>query len=627
MATRSPSQTTPPPALLNAMQSIKDGNIQTALKAVEAALPDATDRAPFLALAGHAALLLNEPQRAIPYLKELLALRPDDRATKANLANALLATGQSSAALEIVEGSPEASLARIEGYIHQQAERYDDAAMAYRRALATNPNDLSSWNNLGNVLATTDDVEGAIEAFEHAITLAPADLAIYLNLADLLMRADRHVAQLKTLLDAQKFAPNDAQLLTELGLAFAANDDADMAIETLQSAVAHSTQLGAAHLELGMLYESLNRVEDLAALIAGIDRETAPPELAFLLAWQARREGRFDEAAELVATIPETILPLRRFFLEGGIADRRDDAATAFPAFERMNREALALSRPFDGPSYRSLVESDLGKWSETWAADWADVQLDDPTRDPVFLVGFPRSGTTLLDTMLMGLPTVSVLEERPMVAKIVSQLGDDDLRTLTTDRIAELRTAYFEHAKKYGWDSNRWLVDKHPLNMARVPLIHRLFPKARFILAERHPYDVVLSCFMANFQLNVAMRSFTSLDEAARTYDAVFSAWHRGKTLFPIDVHAVRYERLVSDPAAELAPLVKWLGEEWHDDLLDHQQTATRRERVRTASYSQIGEQLYTRSRDRWRRYADKMAPVLPILQPWAERMGYETE
>lgn len=627
MATRPPFQMTPPPALLKAMQNIKDGNIQAALKAVEAALTDAKDRPPFLALASHTALLLNQPQRAIPYLNELLELRPNDLATQANLANALVATGQAAAALEIVAGSPEPSLARIEGYIHQQDERHADAAMAYRRAIAANPNDLSSWNNLGNVLAIIEDVDGAIEAFEHAITLAPADLPIYLNLADLLMRADRHAAQLKTLLDAKKFAPDDAHLLTELGLAYSANDDVDMAIRTLESAVARSSDVGDAHFELGMLYESLNRVEDLATLIAAIDRDKAPPELAFLLAWQARREGRFDDAAAHVAAIPETIHPLRRLFLEGGIADRREDAAAAFPIFERMNREALALSPPFEGPSYRSLVEADLDKWSDTWAADWVDVQLEDVTRDPIFLVGFPRSGTTLLDTMLMGLPTLSVLEERPMVANTVALLGDHDLPILTPDRIGELRAAYFEHAKKSGWDSNRWLVDKHPLNMARVPLIHRLFPKARFILAERHPYDVVLSCFMANFKLNVAMRSFTSLDEAARTYDAVFSAWHRGLALFPVDTHAVRYERLISNPATELAPLVEWLGEQWHDDLLDHQQTANRRERVRTASYSQIGEKLYTRSRDRWRRYAEQMAPVLPILQPWAERMGYETE
>ena len=318
---------------------------------------------------------------------------------------------------------------------------------------------------------------------------------------------------------------------------------------------------------------------------------------------------------------------MRRFHLIGGIADRRGDAATAFPAFERMNSEALAAARPLAGPTYRAIVESDLEKWTDEWAAGWTNVQPADDYRDPIFLVGFPRSGTTLLDTMLMGLPGLSVLEERPMMARTVTLLGDDELPTLPVERVHELRNAYFGFAKESGWDPDRRLVDKHPLNMERVPIIHRLFPNAQFIFAERHPYDVVLSCFMANFTVNLAMRSFTTLDEAARTYDAVFAAWTRGKALFPIDARAVRYERLVADPFAELKPLVDWLGETWSDDLLDHTETARKRGRVRTASYSQIGEKLYTRATDRWRRYIDYLEPVIPTLRPWAERMGYAVE
>ena len=143
----------------------------------------------------------------------------------------------------------------------------------------------------------------------------------------------------------------------------------------------------------------------------------------------------------------------------------------------------------------------------------------------------------------------------------------------------------------------------------------------------ERHPYDVVLSCFMANFTLNQAMRSFTSLEEAARTYDAVFRSWERGKSLFPVDWQAVRYERLVDDAEAELRPVVEWLGLEWSSAIVDHTETAKTRGRVRTASYSQIGEKLYTRARYRWRGYATHLAPVMPILRPWAEKMGYETD
>lgn len=213
------------------------------------------------------------------------------------------------------------------------------------------------------------------------------------------------------------------------------------------------------------------------------------------------------------------------------------------------------------------------------------------------------------------------------MMGRIAEMFDQQELPTMSAAKIAEVRAAYFELARGFGWDDAKWLVDKHPLNMQRLPAIHRIFPNARIILAERHPYDVVFSCFMANFQLNFAMRSFTSLDEAARTYDAVWRAWERGRAMFPIDVRPVRYERLVQDAQGELEPLIEWLGLAWDDRIVDHQATAAGRGRVRTASYSQIREALYTRASYRWRNYTDHLAPVLPILAPWADKMGYPTE
>ncbi len=611
------------------MQRFRMADNLGALEILEAALPVADDPIPMLALAGLAGLRARQPKRAIPHLQALLARVPDDQATRANLANAYVETGQSDQAMALVAGSPVSALARIEGYIHQQNNALDAAAAAYRRAIAGDSNDLSSWNNLGNVLTELGDVEGAITAFEHAISIAPADVPIYVNLAGALSSVERHEAQLKVLQDAHKLAPNDPKLLTELGLAHVANDQHDAAIGHLVHAVERSASFGDPHIELGMIYESLNRVAELTALTEAADVEGAPPEIAFLQAWVAQREGRFDDAAALAARIPETVHPMRRFHLIGGIEERRGDVDAAFAAFSKMNAEAIQLSPKLSGPSYREQVEARLAKHSPAWAAGWVQhAPVDDGFRDPIFLVGFPRSGTTLLDTMLMGSPELSVLEERPMMARTASLLRNgEDLPDLSAERIAELRAAYFASARDWGWDSSRWLVDKHPLNMERVLTIHRLFPNARFILAERHPYDVVLSCFMANFQMNLAMRSFTSLDEAARTYDAVFRAWERGGDLMPVAAHPIRYERLVADSSAELSPLVDWLGLDWDDRLLDHQQTARERGRVRTASYSQIGEKLYSRATDRWRRYAEHLRPIMPILRPWAERMGYEAD
>lgn len=618
----------PPRDLMDAMQRMRSGDDREALRLAEDALPAAKDRSPYLALASLAALRLHLPDRAVPLLRELLAINPQDGASKANLANALIDLGRMEEAMKLVRDGREPSSARIRGYLLQQKNDLEGAAVAYRMAIEADQGDLASWNNLGNVLTQLGDTEGAIEAFEHAISLAPADVPIYHNLAKVLESAERHEARSRVLRDVLERAPDDYKTLLQLGLSEAQLDRTDEAIEALRGAVRVSPGFSDAHIELGMLYESLNRVEDLAALAQSIDPADAPPEADFLYAWRARRAGDFEQARTFAETIPESIHPMRRFHLIGGIADRLGDIDTAFAAYQRMNEEARQTTPPPPGPSFRDEVQAHMAKWTKEWAASWSPAEIDDGLRDPIFLVGFPRSGTTLLDTMLMGQPILSVLEERPMLARTIRLLGqDEDMADLPEHRIRELRNAYFEFARQSGWDDSRWLVDKHPLNMERVPTIYRLFPNARIILAERHPFDVVLSCFMANFTMNQAMRSFSSLDEAALTYDAVFSSWELSTRLFPVQYRAVRYERLVEDPDAELRPLVAWLGLEWSEDIVRHTETAKTRGRVRTASYSQIGEQLYTRARYRWRRYADHLAPVLPVLTPWAEKMGYETE
>ncbi|MBX7539957.1 tetratricopeptide repeat-containing sulfotransferase family protein [Qipengyuania sphaerica] len=615
----------PPPQLMAAMQAMRSGNLPAALAAAETALEGDGDRAPFLALGSLAALRMGQPDKAIPMLRELIVLNPEDRPSRNNLAAALVEIGDFDGALEISAGQADPALARIEGYVHQQRGDEAKAALAYQRAIDGDAADLASLNNLANIRTGQERFDEAIALFERAITLAPADVNIYLNLGDCLRIADRATPRVKVLQDARSIAPDDGRVLTELGMALTHADDLEGALPILRRAIELSDDFGEAHVEYGMILEKLNRLDELAEFVARYDNDQAPPEATYLFAWEARRAGDFEKAAELADMIPDYVLPNHRWHLVGGIADRLGNTDKAFAAFEKMNAAAQNVARPLSGPSYREQVKADLELWTKQWRESWSEPDVpSDAMRDPIFLVGFPRSGTTLLDTMLMGLDELSVLEERPMVARIRSLTRGEDLAKMDADRIAELRSTYFELARAEGYDDSRWLVDKHPLNMQRVPLIKRLFPQARFILAERHPYDVVLSCFMANFRGNIAMRSFTDLEEAAKTYDAVWQAWHRALDLFDVDWRAVRYERLVQDPRAELEPLVEWLDLEWNDRMVDHTETAKNRGRVRTASYAQIGEGLYTHASERWRRYEGHLEPVLPILKPWAERMDY---
>ena len=200
-----------------------------------------------------------------------------------------------------------------------------------------------------------------------------------------------------------------------------------------------------------------------------------------------------------------------------------------------------------------------------------------------------------------------------------------DALPELPRERIGMMRGAYFAELRAGGAVPPRKLViDKFPLMTLRAAYVHRAFPDAKFVFALRHPCDVVLSCFMQNFRVTSAMSSFLTLENGARFYDAAMGHWERAREILPLDVHTVRYEDMVQDLEGELRPLIAFLGLEWDDALLNHQKTARDRGYIRTPSYAQVTEKVYTRSSGRWEAYAKHMEPIFPILAPWVEKFGY---
>jgi hypothetical protein len=232
-----------------------------------------------------------------------------------------------------------------------------------------------------------------------------------------------------------------------------------------------------------------------------------------------------------------------------------------------------------------------------------------------------------LLDTLLMGHDGVHVVEEQPLLRPAAAALGGiERLAGLDEEETGKLRALYFEALDRLApGHEGRIVVDKMPLNMAHAALIRRLFPDARFIFAERHPCDVVLSCFITNFQLNEAMANFLDLGDAARTYDLAMTHWSQCREGLGLVVHDLRYERMIADLERELRPLLDFLGLGWDEAILDHRRTARARGYVSTASYAQVTEPIYRRASGRWRRYEAQMADVLPLLAPWAEKLGYE--
>ena len=128
----------------------------------------------------------------------------------------------------------------------------------------------------------------------------------------------------------------------------------------------------------------------------------------------------------------------------------------------------------------------------------------------------------------------------------------------------------------------------------------------------------------MTRFQPTGLGANFLRIEDAARLYDEEMQLWTRSVEVLPLRRHVVRYENLVEDPEAELRPLAQFLGLEWLPQMLDHRATARSRAFIKTPSYSQVTEPVNTRAVGRWINYRKQLEPVLPILEPWAERMGY---
>jgi tetratricopeptide (TPR) repeat protein len=250
---------------------------------------------------------------------------------------------------------------------------------------------------------------------------------------------------------------------------------------------------------------------------------------------------------------------------------------------------------------------------------------------DLLFVVGFPRSGTTLLDQMLDAHPEIQVIEERPLVAAMIADLAaagrayPADLPRLDAELLYRLRRNYQDRMARHLTSAARtYTVDKMPLNLVHVALIRQVFPAARFILALRHPCDVVLSCFMQSFALNDWMAALTSLDRAADLYSAAFGAWESYVASVPTPAITVRYEDVVDDLEREARRITEFLEIPFDLAMLAFHQHARTRGVLSTPSAAQVTQPIYRTALARWRRYDAAMRPIAERLAPEIARYGY---
>jgi tetratricopeptide (TPR) repeat protein len=554
----------------------------------------------------------------------------------------------------------------------QLQERNTDAVQAWRDLTVLMPQSFVHWNNLATALRTAGELVEAEAAYRRTVELDPESSLAQMNLGYLLLECGRYqearecffaalaldpvspeiriyAAQMCVALDErdrarQLLEPRHSwtglsdELTLELASLWSLAGTADEAIGLFEDLLRRDPHNLRALAQLSVLYERINRLDEARAMLAQLPPPESidDPKLRYdVIAAQATFALREKDPARACALLDRliaafadsadaTFKPWRAdnlFFSLAKVRDREGNVDAAMAALAEAHSRQMLLAHQ----AVPELVKPDAQplfsatRWIDAQTrASWPEYPAPPMLESPIFVVGFPRSGTTMLEQMLDAHPNLQSMDERAFLLNVIDRmdrLGYEypyDLGKLSAAQCEELRRRYWQSTAQVApRKQGQRLVDKNPLHMLRLPLIARLFPNAPIILALRHPCDVILSNYMQNFSSKPFTVLCSSLERLAQGYVNAMDSWiYHADLLKPRLIHS-----RIGD----------FLGLEDATPMSRFDQHARDKGFISTPSYTGVIEPPNKKAVDRWRRYQKYFEPILPTLQPIMQHWGYD--
>jgi tetratricopeptide (TPR) repeat protein len=484
------------------------------------------------------------------------------------------------------------------------------ADQAFRAVVDARPKEALGWLGLGQVAYELGRRDEGLQHVRRAASLDPAQAMFCVTLADMQLKSSQPEAALKSAEQALEIDPKNVTALTLAAMCHERKNDFQGGVAFVDRAMAIDPAHPEACMTRGRLLRRCNRLAEAKELFEQ------------LLKLDVRSEFRHRALHEL-----------------GVVLDKLGEHEAAFDAFERsgqlesQGQAARRIDRSFwpkriEG--YRAHVDAaTLGRWTR---ADFTD---EHPV--PAFLVGFPRSGTTMTEQILAAHPRVVTSNEGPILRFVADALEEmvpagatlgEKLAHVTREQVARLRDTYWTQAavNAEGADlTGRVFVDKLPLNIIDLALINVVLPEARIMVALRDPRDVCISAFFQGFRLNSAMINFLWWDRTIEFYEEVMRLWLELREITTLRFVEIRYEDTVRDLEAQARRVLDLLGVEWDESVLSFHEQAKDRF-IATPSFTAVTEPVHTRAIGRWHNYADHFnAALRERLAPFVEAFGYE--
>jgi tetratricopeptide (TPR) repeat protein len=521
--------------------------------------------------------------------------------------------------------------------------RIDEALYAFARAAALGAASADFYYNVGLAHIARDDFESARAVLEKALSLDPGDAEIRYRYAFCCyetLRTDEALAALEGWEQQAEASPEVAADAGHLLMKLGEPERAEPAVRRAAAASADPQ----ARLTLIQLLERTNRTAEARQLLDQLLADPASaqlgPELLLIQAAMAHREGRHALASELFQAAVNGCKELHnKHFQQFPLAKsldalgRHEEAYRVLVDAHRSQAEHLKLTAPLAalrGAPALSIAEypcdpADVARWDHSSAPAAAD--------SPVFIVAFPRSGTTLLELSLDAHPLLKSMDEQPFLQNALDDLlalgirYPAELGAVTHEQLQEVRERYWARVKrKITLEPQQRLVDKNPLNLLRLAVIKRLFPHAKVLLAIRHPCDVLLSCYMQHFRAPDFAQLCQDLPTLCAGYRRAFDFWYAQQALLGAHVLELRYETFVNEFESELRRVIEFIDLPWNDAALAPATRAQEKRFISTPSYSQVVQPVTAKAVGRWLPYREHFAPSLAQLRPYFERWGYQS-
>ena len=559
------------------------------------------------------------------------------------------------------------------GVTLQEQGKFEGALMAYKKAISIKPNYAEAYNNLGNTLLEQGEPAGAISsykkaisidsnyaeanynmgfalssinkpeeaivAYNNAISIKPNYSEAYCNLGN----AYKEIGKLDEAIDFYRNAisinPKYAQVYNNLGKVFQEQDKLELAMDAYKKATSLKLEYSEAWTNGAEALEKWNKLDELDDWLKQAHKnfKIVPSDISYFQSKFLWRIKKRKEALKLISTINlKTVSENRKqgfLNLKAKCFESSQNFSKAYDCFLEMNLLAKKSNTYLNSNSdkFFANTKNQLEQLKLKLTSRATDSEDNGETISPIFLVGFPRSGTTLMDTILRSHSKIEVLEEKPTVVAAKAAIrknGYNEIhnKVFSIDIISEARSSYIKEFRKHikSSDTNSVYIDKLPLNLIEVPLINQLFPSAKFILALRHPFDTILSCWMQDFEINAAMANMVDLDRIVDLYCIAMETFKICRSEYNLNVHTIRYEDLLEDLKGESSALLTFLDLTWETKMEDYRATALKRGRINTPSYSQVSQPIYKEAKYRWVNYKEYLDKYSDQIEPWIQEFGY---